>query len=67
MDCGVQSRTSCQSPLFPSIARITLKRGKVPFNPCLGMDKAHEADPNANREWFPDEWKFVRESAPMKS
>jgi hypothetical protein len=35
-------------------------------NPCLGMDKAHTADPNANREWRRHEWEFVRNRAPME-
>ncbi len=35
-------------------------------NPCLGMDKAHQADPNSNREWFAHEWEFVRKNAPME-
>ena len=34
-------------------------------NPCLGMEKVHEADPNANREWYPEEWTIV-ERAPME-
>jgi hypothetical protein len=42
-----------------------VKRGKMLANPCLGMDKAHEADPNANREWHPDEW-AIAETAPME-
>ena len=36
------------------------------INPCLGMEKAHEADPNANREWYPEEWKVAFERAPME-
>ena len=36
------------------------------INPCIGMDKAHEADPNANREWFTEEWQFARERAPLE-
>lgn len=32
-----------------------VKRNKMLANPCLGMDKGHTADPNANREWFPEE------------
>jgi len=39
-----------------SMFRQAVKRGRstgMKINPCLGMDKAHEADPNANREWFP--------------
>jgi hypothetical protein len=43
-----------------------VKRNKMERNPCLGMDKAHHADPNANREWFPHEWTFARENAPME-
>ena len=49
-----------------SMFRQAVKRGKMPFNPCLGMDKAHKADPNANREWESDEWQFARENAPVE-
>jgi integrase len=49
-----------------SMFRQAVKRGKMPFNPCLGMDKAHTADPNANREWEPEEWDFAREHAPLE-
>jgi hypothetical protein len=49
-----------------SMFRQAVKRGKMPFNPCLGMDKAHTADPNSNREWYGDEWEFVRTNAPME-
>ncbi len=43
-----------------------VKRNKMLSNPCLGMDKAHEADPNANREWYPEEWQPVIAIAPME-
>ena len=39
-----------------SMFRQAVKRCRstgMKINPCLGMDKSHEADPNANREWFP--------------
>jgi integrase len=36
-----------------------VKRNKLLANPCLGMDKAHAADPNANREWSPDEQAII--------
>lgn len=49
-----------------SMFKQAVKRGKMPFNPCLGMDKAHTADPNANREWEAEEQQFVREHAPME-
>jgi hypothetical protein len=46
-----------------------VKRGNrtgMMINPCRGMDKAHEADPNANREWFKAEWPVAFERAPME-
>ena len=46
--------------------RQAVKRGEMTINPCRGMDKAHEADPNANREWFAPEWQFARENAPLE-
>jgi site-specific recombinase XerD len=49
-----------------SMFRQAVKRGKMPFNPCTGMDDAHKADPNSNREWFQEEWSFVREKAPLE-
>lgn len=43
-----------------------MKRGKMLSNPCFGMDKAHAADPNSNREWFPEELPAVLAIAPME-
>jgi hypothetical protein len=46
-----------------------VKRGNstgLKANPCLGMDKAHEANPNANREWFPGELAAALAKAPME-
>lgn len=42
-----------------------VKRGKMTTNPAKGIDKAHSADPNANREWSPDEWEIARDRAPV--
>lgn len=41
-----------------------VKRKKLPMNPALGMDKAHNADPNANREWIAGEFDAAIASAP---
>ena len=44
-----------------------VKRGNrtgMTINPCRGMDKAHAADPNANREWFKNELPVALELAP---
>lgn len=38
-----------------------VKRKKMANNPAMGLDKAHSADPNANREWLEEEWKYVSE------
>lgn len=43
-----------------------VKRNKMLSNPCFGMDKAHTADPNSNREWFAHEWQYVRANAPAE-
>jgi integrase len=46
-----------------------VKRGNktgMTLNPCRGMDKAHDADPNANREWFPGELPAALAAAPME-
>ncbi|TAV98454.1 integrase [Rhizobium ruizarguesonis] len=41
-----------------------VKRRKMRTNPAKGLDKAHTSDPNANREWFAQEWAYVRDNAP---
>lgn len=43
-----------------------VKRGKLALNPAKGIDKAHSADPNANREWSATEWKDASERAPAE-
>jgi hypothetical protein len=42
-----------------------VKRGKMPSNPARGIERAHETDPNANREWRPEEWATVIDAAPL--
>jgi hypothetical protein len=41
-----------------------VKRGKMPSNPALGMDKAYKKDRNKNREWSPSEWLAVQHAPP---
>jgi integrase len=53
------------SSMFGQAVRRSNKTGMT-INPCLGMDKAHEADPNANREWHPEEWTAAIKAAPME-
>jgi hypothetical protein len=44
---------------------LAIPRGWMPLNPASGIKRAYKADPNANREWRPEEWKVVMERAPM--
>lgn len=47
-----------------SLFTEAVKRGKMAVNPAKGIDKAHSADPNANREWHVDEWRDAHAMAP---
>jgi hypothetical protein len=51
---------------LPSMFTQGVKRGKMTTNPCLGMDRAHKADPNANREWTAEEWTVAFNAAPLE-
>jgi integrase len=44
---------------------LAVERGWMKTNPAKGIRKAYKADPNANREWRPEEWAAVMERAPM--
>lgn len=43
-----------------------VKRGKMASNPAIGLDKARKPNPNANREWRPEEWETAFPLAPLK-
>lgn len=43
-----------------------VKRGKLALNPAKGIDKAHTADPNSNREWSAEEWADALRLAPAE-
>jgi integrase len=43
-----------------------VKRGKMPSNPAIGIDRASKPNPNANREWRPEEWATVFPLAALK-
>lgn len=68
-------RDRCVADKWPAFADKTMtalssmfgeavKRGWMPANPALGMDRAQKSDPNANREWLPAEWETVMDRAP---
>jgi hypothetical protein len=56
---------SALSSAFRQAVKRSNKTGMT-VNPCLGMEKLHSADPNANREWYPEEWRSAVERAPME-
>lgn len=41
-----------------------VKRKRIPTNPARGMDKAHKANPNSNREWLACEVSVALAEAP---
>lgn len=43
-----------------------VKRGKMPSNPAIGIDRARKPNQNANREWLPQEWETAIGLAPLK-
>jgi integrase len=44
---------------------LAAQRGWMTANPAIGIKRAYKADPNANREWRPEEWEAVWSRAPL--
>ena len=44
-----------------------VKRGKMPINPAMGIERLHDADPNANREWSAEEVATALTRAPLSA
>jgi integrase len=44
---------------------LAVERGWMPVNPALGVKKGYKPDPNANREWRPEEWDAAMARAPL--
>lgn len=49
-----------------SMFNQAVKRGKMPNNPAKGVEKVSKANPNANREWRPNEWEAAFANATLK-
>jgi hypothetical protein len=71
-----EARDRCAQEKWPAFAdkmttalssmfTAATKRGKMTGNPALGVDRVGKTDPNANREWRPEEWAVVVERAPL--
>jgi integrase len=48
-----------------SMFGLAVQRRWTPSNPAAGVKRIHKADPNANREWRPEEWQTVIAHAPQ--
>jgi hypothetical protein len=44
---------------------LAVQRGWMTANPALGIKRAYKSDPNANREWRPEELEAVKSRAPL--
>jgi integrase len=44
---------------------LAVDLGWMTMNPAKGIKKTYKSDPNANREWRPEEWQAVMERAPL--
>ena len=67
--CAKQKKGRFADKMIAALSSMfsqAVKRGKMLSNPCLGMDKGHKADPNANREWTAAEWQTACELAPLE-
>ncbi|MDO8398999.1 MAG: tyrosine-type recombinase/integrase [Bradyrhizobium sp.] len=67
--CAVQKWPRFADKMMSALSSMfsqAVKRGKMPTNPAKGIDKAHRADPNANREWSPEEWPAATANAPTE-
>jgi integrase len=71
-----QARDRCIQEKWPAFAdkmmtalstmfSLAIPRGWMVSNPTVGIKRAYKADPNANREWRPEEWLVVMDRAPM--
>jgi integrase len=70
------ARDKCSQEKWPAFAdkmitalstmfTLAVQRGWMAANPALGIKRAYKSDPNANREWLPEEWQTVMERAPL--
>lgn len=67
--CAHQKKTRFADKMISALSSMfssAVERGKMATNPCLGMRKLHDADPNANREWLPGEFKAAFDAAPAE-
>jgi integrase len=67
--CANEKKTRFADKMISAVSSMfgtAAERSRMASNPCLGMKKLHDADPDANREWYAKEWKFARDNAPLE-
>jgi integrase len=67
--CAHQKKTRFADKMISALSSMfsnAVERGKMGSNPCLGMRKIHDADPNANREWLATEFRAALDAAPAE-
>jgi integrase len=71
------ARDNCSKEKWPALAdkmvtalatmfKLAVQRGWMAGNPAQGIERKNKSDPNANREWRPEEWEAVISRAPLK-
>lgn len=71
------ARDNCSKEKWPALAdkmvtalssmfKLAVQRNWMPSNPAIGIERKNKSDPNANREWRPEEWDAVLCRAPLK-
>ncbi|WP_316176538.1 MULTISPECIES: tyrosine-type recombinase/integrase [unclassified Bradyrhizobium] len=67
--CAHQKKTRFADKMISAVSSMfssAVERGRMGNNPCLGMRKIHDTDPNANREWLPAEFEAAFAAAPAE-
>lgn len=75
-DCYIV-RDKCAADKWPAFADKMMtalssmfgqavKRNKMKNNPAFGIEKVNKANPNANREWRPEEWDIAFQHATLR-
>jgi hypothetical protein len=67
--CAHKKKTRFADKMISALSSMfssAVERGKMGGNPCLGMRKGHDTDPNANREWHPSEFAAAFAAAPVE-
>lgn len=65
--CAMDRNTRFADQMIAALSSMftrAIKRGKMKYNPALGMDKIHKTNKSANREWSAAEFQAAIAAAP---